>query len=224
MEAKLFMVDSRPYVILSAAISIDGKIATKSGDSRLSSDKDLLRLHKLRSNVDAILVGKKTISRDDPLLTVRHTTGKNPVRIILDSRGAISKNSKMIQTSDVVPTIIAVSKNITKSNLQRLEKLPVEIVIAGNEYVNLKLLLKKLYAKKIKKILVEGGGTVHWEFVKNNLFDELILTLSPFLIGGDKSIPLINGDGFSKIGNSPRLYLKSACKLENHLVLHYVKM
>ena len=224
MEAKLSMVNSRPYVILSAATSIDGKIATKSGDSKLSSDQDLLRLHKLRSNVDAILVGKNTVSRDNPLLTVRHIKGKNPIRIILDSRGTISRNSKIIQTSKTIPTIIAVSKNITKSNLQRLEKLPVEIIIAGDENVNLKLLLEKLYTKKIKKILVEGGGTVHWEFIKNNLFDELVLTLSPFFIGGGKSIPLINGDGFSKIANSPHLCLKSASKLENHLVLHYVKM
>ena len=180
------MENSRPYVVLSAAISIDGKIATKLGDSKLSSDKDLLRLHKLRSNIDAILVGKKTVSIDNPLLTVRHTKGKNPTRIILDSRGTISKNSQIIQTSNSVPTIIAVSKNITKSNLQRLEKLPVQVIIAGENSVNLKLLLKKLYAKKIKKILVEGGGATHWEFVKSNLFDELILTISPYLIGGKK--------------------------------------
>ena len=215
---------SRPYVILSAATSIDGKIATKSGDSNLSSHEDLLRLHKLRSNVDAILVGKKTVIRDNPLLTVRHTRGKNPTRIILDSEGTISKNSKIIQTCNVIPTIIAVSKNITKSNLQRLEKLPVEIIIAGGNYVSLKLLLKKLYAKKIKKILVEGGGTVHWEFVKNNLFDEVIVTVSPFLVGGKKATPLINGTGFSKIVNCPHLRLKSTRKLENHLVLHYIKM
>ena len=215
---------SRPYVILSAATSIDGKIATKSGDSNLSSHEDLLRLHKLRSNVDAILVGKKTVIRDNPLLTVRHTRGKNPTRIILDSEGTISKNSKIIQTCNVIPTIIAVSKNITKSNLERLEKLPVEIIIAGGNHVSLKLLLKKLYAKKIKKILVEGGGTVHWEFVKNNLFDEVIVTVSPFLVGGKKATPLLNGTGFSKIVNCPHLRLKSTRKLENHLVLHYIKM
>ena len=224
MEVKLSMDNSRPYVILSAATSIDGKIATKLGDSKLSSHEDLLRLHKLRSNVDAILVGKKTVLRDNPLLTVRHIKGKNPTRIILDSRGTISKNSKIIQSSNVIPTIIAVSKNITKSNLHRLEKLPVEIIIAGKNYVSLNLLLKKLYAKKIKKILVEGGGTVHWEFVKNNLFDELILTMSPFLIGGKKATSLISGPGFSKIADSPCLCLKSARRLENHLVLHYIKM
>ena len=84
------MEKSRPYVILSAAISIDGKIATRLGDSKLSSKKDRIRLHKLRSKVDAILVGKNTVHRDDPLLTVRYAKGKNPTRIILDSQGRIS--------------------------------------------------------------------------------------------------------------------------------------
>ena len=88
------------HIILSAAISIDGKISTRSNDSKFSSKEDIIRLHKLRSKVDAILIGKNTLLRDDPLLTVRHTKGKNPIRIILDSKGTISKNSKIIKTSD----------------------------------------------------------------------------------------------------------------------------
>ena len=104
------------YVILSAAISIDGKISTRSNDSKLSSQEDSIRLHKLRSKVDAILIGKNTLLQDDPLLTVRYTKGKNPTRIILDSKGTISKNSKIIKTSDKIPTIIAVSKKISKVN------------------------------------------------------------------------------------------------------------
>ena len=89
------MEKSRPYVIISGAISIDGKIATKTGDSKLSSKQDSIRLHKLRSKVDAILVGKNTVLVDDPLLTVRHTIGKNPTRIILDSKGILSNKSKI---------------------------------------------------------------------------------------------------------------------------------
>ena len=91
----------------------------------------------------------------------------------------------------------------------KLKKLPVEIIIAGENSVNLKLLMKKLSSKKIKTILVEGGGTVNWEFIKNNLFDELIVTLSPFLIGGTDSISFVEGKGFAKISNSPHLKLKS---------------
>ncbi len=218
------MEKSKPYVILSAAISVDGKIATKTGDSKLSSKQDIVRLHKLRSKVDAILVGKNTVMRDDPLLTVRYTRGKNPIRIILDSKGIISEKSKILQTSNKIPTIIAVSKKISKSNLDKLCKFPIEIIIAGKTSVNLKLLLKKLSDKKIKTILVEGGGTVNWEFIKHELFNELMITLSPFLIGGNNAISFIHGKGFRKISNSPNLYLKSSKRLKNHLVLRYVKV
>ncbi|KFM20164.1 25-diamino-6--pyrimidinone 5'-phosphate reductase protein [Marine Group I thaumarchaeote SCGC AAA799-P11] len=218
------MEKSRPHVILSGAISVDGKIATKTNDSKLSSKKDIQRLHKLRSSVDAILVGKNTVSRDDPLLTVRYVKGKNPVRIILDSKGTISKTSKILKSSNKIPTIIAVSKKITKKNLEKLQKFPVEIISVGNDSVNLKLLLKKISKKKIKTLLVEGGGTVNWEFVKQELFDELIVTISPFLIGGEDSISYLRGTGFSKISNSPNLRLKSVKRLKNHIILHYEKL
>ena len=218
------MEKSNMYVILSAAISIDGKISTRSNDSKLSSQEDSIRLHKLRSKVDAILIGKNTLLQDDPLLTVRHTKGKNPTRIILDSKGTISKNSKIIKTSDKIPTIIAVSKKISKVNLSKLKKLPVEIIISGENSVNLKLLMKKLSTKKIETILVEGGGTVNWEFIKNNIFDELIITLSPYLIGGNDATSLVEGKGFSKIDNSPNLKLKSVKRLKNHLVINYIKV
>ena len=218
------MEKSNMHIILSAAISIDGKISTRSNDSKLSSQEDSTRLHKLRSKVDAILIGKNTMLQDDPLLTVRHTKGKNPTRIILDSKGTISKNSKIIRTSDKIPTIIVVSKKISKANLSKLKKLPVEIIISGENSVNLKLLMKKLATKKIKTILVEGGGTVNWEFIKNNIFDELIITLSPYLIGGNDAISLVEGKGFTKIVNSPNLKLKSVKRLKNHLVINYIKV
>ncbi|MGY5150038.1 MAG: 2,5-diamino-6-(ribosylamino)-4(3H)-pyrimidinone 5'-phosphate reductase [Candidatus Nitrosopumilus sp. bin_68KS] len=218
------MVKSRPHVTLSAATSIDGKISTVTGDSKLSSKQDSVRLHKLRSKVDAILVGKNTVLIDNPMLTVRHTKGKNPIRIILDSKGTISKNSKIIRTSNKIPTIIAVSHKISKSNLDKLKKFPIDIIIAGNNSINIKLLLKKLLDKKIKSVLVEGGGTVNWEFIKYDLFDDLIITLSPFLIGGKNAISLIEGKGFKKISNSPNLRLKSMKRLKNHLVLNYSKV
>ena len=218
------MEKSNIHVILSAAISIDGKISTRTNDSKISSKEDSIRLHKLRSKVDAILIGKNTLLQDDPLLTVRHTKGKNPIRVILDSKGTIPITSRIIKTSSEIPTIIVVSKKITDVNLSKLKKLPVEIIISGENSVNLKLLMKKLSTKKIKTILVEGGGTVNWEFIKNNIFNELIVTLSPYLIGGNDSISFVEGKGFAKITNSPKLKLKSIKRLKNYLVLNYVKV
>ena len=218
------MEKSRPHVILSAAISIDGKIATRLGDSKLSSKKDRIRIHKLRSKVDAILVGKNTVHRDDPLLTVRYVKGKNPTRIILDSKGTIPLDSKILQTCDKVPTIIAVSKKISNQNLKKLKKYPIEIIISGENSINIKSLLNNLRKRKIKTILVEGGGTVNWEFIQNNLFDEIMITVTPFIIGGTDAISFVQGKGFDKIIKSPRLRLNTIKKLENYLVLHYTKV
>lgn len=218
------MEKSRPHVILSAAISIDGKIATRLGDSKLSSKKDKIRLHRLRSKVDAILVGKNTIDRDDPLLTVRYVKGKNPTRIILDSQGTISVNSKILQTCNKVPTIIAVSKKISKVNLQKLKRFPVEIIMTGENSVNIKSLMNNLNKRKINTVLVEGGGTINWQFIQNNLFDEILITITPFIIGGIDAITFVQGRGFDKIIKSPRLRLNTIKRLENYLVLHYTKV
>jgi len=218
------MAKSRPHVILSAAISVDGKIATKTGDSNLSSKIDKIRVHKLRSKVDAILIGQNTLRRDDPILSVKYVKGRNPIRIILDSRGKISSKSKIIKTCNKIPTILAVSKNISNKNLQRLKKYPLEIIVTGENKVNLKQLLKQLEKRKIKKLLLEGGGTVNWEFIKQGLFDEIIVTVTPFLIGGIKSISLVQGFGVSKISKSTKLKLKKIKQQKNELVLHYTKL
>ena len=218
------MEKSRLHIILSSAISIDGKIATFTGDSKLSSQKDIIRLHRLRSRVDAILIGKNTVDRDNPLLTVRYVKGKNPTRIILDSQGKISRNSKILQTCGKIPTIIGVSKSITQKNLNELKKFPIEIIVTGRRSVNVKTFLKKLVKKGIKTILVEGGGTINWEFIRNGLFDEILITVSPFVIGGTNAVSFVEGKGFAKITKSPKLKLKSIKRLENHLLLHYIKV
>lgn len=218
------MVNYRPKIILSAAVSIDGKLATTTGDSKLSSKKDLIRLHKLRSKVDAILIGKNTVKKDDPLLTVRYSKGKNPTRIILDSLGTISSNSKILQTSSEIKTIIAVCKKITKKNLEKLEKFPIDVMVLGENQVNVKSLLQNLGRRKIKTVLLEGGGSINWEFIKNNLVDELFITITPYILGGTDSISLVQGKGFDTILKSTKLRLKSVRRIQNDVVLHYIKL
>lgn len=217
------MASYRPYVILSAATSLDGKIATKSGDSRFSSGKDKIRVYRLRATVDAILVGKNTVNRDDPILTVHQVKGRNPIRIILDSRATISTKSRIIKTCNKIPTIIAVSKKASNKNLEKLRKFPLKIIVSGNNIVNIKKLLKTLWKLKIRKILVEGGGTVNWEFVNQNLFDEIIVTITPFLVGGKDAVSIIEGKGFFKIAKSRKLKLEKILRLENEVILCYAK-
>ena len=217
------MANYRPYIILSGAITLDGKIATKTGDSKISSKTDKIRVHKLRAKVDAIIVGRNTVERDNPLLTVRHAKGKNPIRIILDSKGTISSKSKIIKTCGAVPTIIAVSQKISAKNLHRLEKYPLDVIVLGKDLVDIKKLLRFLFKLKIKKILVEGGGTLNWSFVKQELVDEVIVTIAPYLIGGSNSVTLVQGDGFSTISKSQKLKLQTIKRVGNEVVLHYKK-
>jgi len=215
------MESFRPHVIFSAAITLDGKLASRNGDSKLSSKIDKIRVHKLRSKVDAILIGKNTVKIDDPLLSVHNIKKKNPIRIILDSNATIRTSSRILKTCSKIPTIIVVTKKAQKKNLQKLEKFPVQIVVCGNNTVSIKKLLVTLKKKGIKNILVEGGGTTNWAFVKENLVDEAIITITPYLVGGMTATTLVDGDGFSTITKSIRLKLKNVKKMKNEVILHY---
>ena len=217
------MESYRPHIILSAAVSLDGKLATPTGDSELSTKKDKIRVYKLRSKVDAILVGKNTVEIDDPVLTVRGIKGKNPIRIILDSEATIRADSQILRTSSKIPTIIVVTKMAKKKNLDKLKKFPVTIQICGNHKINIKKLLKILKEKKIKNLLVEGGGITNWAFVKENLIDEAIITITPYILGGNSSPTLVDGKGFSVIKKSTTLKLKKTAKMKNEVVLYYEK-
>ena len=193
------MEKSRPYVILSAAMTLDGKIGKNSTKIKLSSKRDKIRVHKLRAKVDGILIGKNTLDTDNPMLSVRYVTGKNPVRILLDSHGTIKSSSKIIKSCSNIPTIIAVTNQISKKNLSRLEKFPLEVIKCGNVSVDVVKLLKILQKKGIKKILLEGGGTLNWSFLKRRLVDELIITITPYILGGSDSVTLVEGSGFKKL-------------------------
>ena len=211
----------RSYVIFSAAITLDGKLATRTGDSTLSSKADKNRVHRLRSKVDAILIGKNTVKLDDPVLSAHNAKKKNPIRIILDSNATIKNNSRILRTSSKIPTIIVVGERASKKNLQRLEKLPVQIIICGKDRINIKKLLISLRKQGIKKILVEGGGATNWAFVKEDLIDEAMITITPYLVGGINATTLVDGDGFSTITKSIKLKLKNVVKMKNEVVLHY---
>ena len=217
------MASSRPHVILSAAMSLDGKIATISGDSRLSSERDLVRVHKLRSKADAILVGKNTVVRDDPLLSVRLVRGKNPTRIVLDSMASMPLGCRILQTCSHTPTIIAVSKSAPKNRLARLARLPVEIITAGEKSVSLRRLMAALHKRKIRTVLVEGGGEVNWAFIKAGLWDELHVAVSPFVLGGTDAVSLVQGSGFKTVRGSAKLHLDSVTRMEDHVILHYTR-
>ena len=214
------MENCKSMIVLSAAMTLDGKIGQRNKKVILSSKSDKIRVHKLRSKFDAILVGKNTVEQDDPLLTVRHVKGKNPIRIILDSHGTIKNTSKIIKTAKNVPTIIVTSQLVSKRNFSRLKNLPLDVIVCGKNQVDIRKLVPILCKKGIKKILLEGGGTLNLSFLKNNLINEIIITITPFVLGSENSNNLFEGIlKPTKILSSFKL--KKVQKNTNEIVLNY---
>jgi 2,5-diamino-6-(ribosylamino)-4(3H)-pyrimidinone 5'-phosphate reductase len=213
-------------------MTVDGKIATSSGDSKISSRQDLLRVHKLRASVDAIVVGISTILADNPRLTVRLVKGKNPARVIVDSRARIPLDSQIMRTASNVRTIVAVTDKAPEEKLTKLREIGAEVLVISEgrkgrsaavpHGVNLKLLFRKLGKMGLEKILVEGGGELNWSLLHLWLVDELIITVAPKIAGGRLATTLVEGDGFDEIAQSIRLQLKKIeRKKGGELVLYY---
>ena len=214
------MENCKSMIVLSAAMTLDGKIGQRNKKVVLSSKSDKIRVHKLRSKFDAILVGKNTVEQDDPLLTVRHVKGKNPIRIILDSHGTIKNTSKIIKTAKNIPTIIVTSQLVSKRNFSRLKNLPLDVIVCGKNQVDIRKLVPILCKKGIKKILVEGGGTLNLSFLKNNLINEIIVTITPFVLGSENSVNLFEGISNSS-KNLSSFKLKGIQKNSNEIILNY---
>lgn len=214
------MASSRPYVILSAAMSIDGKIASRTGRSKLSSLTDLARVHRLRAAVDAILVGRNTVSVDDPSLTVRRAVGRNPTRIILDPKASIPLDSKIVRTSKDIPTVLVVSETASYRRVSLLAGKGLQVIKCGRREINLRKMLGLLAKKGIKKILVEGGGTTNWYFLRERLVDEILVTVTPYIVGGREAVSLVEGHGFGNISHSFKL--RQVKRTGNEIVMRYV--
>jgi 2,5-diamino-6-(ribosylamino)-4(3H)-pyrimidinone 5'-phosphate reductase len=219
-------------VIINGAMTVDGKIATSNGDSKISSKEDLVRVHKLRASVDAIVVGISTILADDPRLTVRLVKGKNPARVIVDSRGRIPLDSQIMYTASQVKTIVAVTEQAPEEKIMKLRDMGAQVLVISEgkkgqsaavpHGVNLKLLFRKLEKMELKTILVEGGGELNWSLLRLGLVDELIVTIAPKIAGGRLATTLVEGDGFDEIAQGVRLHLKKIeRKKTGELVLHY---
>ncbi|MFW9879494.1 MAG: RibD family protein, partial [Candidatus Thorarchaeota archaeon] len=165
----------KPYIILSAAMTMDGKIASKTGDPKLSDEEDWKEVHKLRAQVDAIMVGKGTILKDDPKLHIKFYEHTGYYRIVVDSKLSIPIESKVISFEpEIYHTIICTTENVSTNMLKKYEEKKVKIIQSGKgEKVDLRNLMPLLKDLGINTILLEGGGNINWSFIKNDLIDEI---------------------------------------------------
>jgi 2,5-diamino-6-(ribosylamino)-4(3H)-pyrimidinone 5'-phosphate reductase len=205
-------------------MSIDGKISTRRNDSSFSSRKDWIRVHKLRSSVDGIVVGISTVLEDNPMLNVRYYSKrtKDPVRIIIDSKARIPLNSRIIKSSKKIQTIVGTTHNASTRKISLLKKAGVLVLFSGKRKVNIKNLFQQLENIGLKRILVEGGGEINWSVLKIGLANELIVTISPVIVGGRNAKTLVEGDGISNITNGIKLKLsRTLINDKNEIVLFY---
>jgi diaminohydroxyphosphoribosylaminopyrimidine deaminase/5-amino-6-(5-phosphoribosylamino)uracil reductase len=190
-----------PFVILKVAATLDGKIATQNGESKwISGEASRHFVHKLRDQVDGVLIGIGTVLRDDPLLTARIRGGRDPYRIVLDSRLRIPEEAKVIGASPS-RVIIATTKLAPKDKIVRLEKLGVQILIlnAKEGRVHLKSCLSKLGEMGMSSLLLEGGSQVNGSFLDEGLIDKFLFFLSPKWVGDQEALGIFSGKGVANL-------------------------
>jgi diaminohydroxyphosphoribosylaminopyrimidine deaminase/5-amino-6-(5-phosphoribosylamino)uracil reductase len=195
-----YITTRRPFVIVKAAMSFDGKIATREGDSRwITGKKSRQMAHQLRNRADAIIVGINTILRDDPVLTTRLTDreGRDADRVILDSRARLPLDAKVINPSSRATTMVAATEAAPPERCEKLRERGVEILLLPSERgrVSLEALMIELGKRKYSSLLVEGGGTVNYSFLEENLIDKIYLFLAPIIFGGQSAPTPFAGEG-----------------------------
>ena len=196
-----YILKKEPFVILKVAATLDGKIATRTGDSKwISGEASRRFVHKLRDQVDGVLVGIGTVLKDDPLLTARARGGRDPYRIVLDSRLNIPEEARVIGTSPS-KAIIAATALAPKDRIEKFEKRGVQIFIFDSKEgkVDLRSCLSKLGEIGMMSLLVEGGSQVNGSFLDEGVIDKFFLFLSPKLIGDHQAPGIFGGRGVSNL-------------------------
>ncbi len=209
----------KPYLIIFSTMTIDGRIASKTWFSQLSCPKDLERLHKLRAETGAVMVGAETVIKDDPSLRLKYVKGEDPYKIIIDGSFRVPINARVF-TINPEKTILFTSKFADEEKIKLLKEKGVKVFQLEDKVFNLIFVMEKLYDLGIKKVMVEGGGILNWNLLVSKVVDELRVTISPYVFGKGRSI--FDGEGFSDTKEGPKFELTKfeicECKNEVHLV------
>lgn len=189
-----------PYVAMKYAMTLDGKIASCTGDSKwVTGEKARHHVHELRKQYSAILAGIGTVLADDPMLNCRIEEGVDPVRVVCDSSLRIPLSSQLVKTAGDIPVIVAYAKENPEKEKALLQA-GVELISAGRDgRVDLAVLMRELGKRKIDSVLVEGGGAIHGSLLKSGLVQKIFCYLAPKLIGGREAGSPVEGDGFSRM-------------------------
>ena len=195
-----YITTQTPFVVFKTAMSLDGKIATSQGDSRwITGEPAREFVHTLRHQYDAIMVGINTVLTDDPQLTCRMPGGKDPVRLVVDSKLRLPLAAKVLSSSPSSSLIVGTTQLAAKAKITELERLGVQVLVYEGAQVPLPQFMLDLGQLGVTGILLEGGSTLGWSMLAQNLIDKVHFCIAPKLIGGTQSPGPIGGQGFASL-------------------------
>ncbi len=183
------VTQKRPWIVMKMAQTLDGRLALSSGESRwISGEKARREVHRLRSHLDAVLVGVRTVIQDNPELTVRLVRGRNPQRIILDSRLRIPIKARILHQAEPEKTILLTTKKAPVKKRNAIEQTGARVFViraTRDGIVDVNAALRKLAQLNIQSLLVEGGASVHRSFLLSKKVDQVIISMAPKFLGAD---------------------------------------
>jgi len=194
-----------PHVTLKAAVTLDGRMATRTGDSRwITGEPARTHAHRLRDRADAVLVGVGTVLADDPELTVRHVRGRDPLRAVLDSTLRIPVGSRLLRGDSPAPTLVFHAPGAPEARRRRLREAGAELVeVPGARgRLDLRAVLRELGRRDVVRLLVEGGSTVHGAFLEAGLADRAAVFVAPIIVGDAAALPLAPGGAVARLADA----------------------
>jgi len=218
------MLTGRPWIIAKWAMTLDGKIASRTGDSQwISGESSRALVHELRGRVDGIMVGIGTAIADDPLLNARPAGLRTATRIVVDRLARLPVTSKLMQTAHEIPVLLAVSEAAPAERLSALRAMGADVVIVATDsagHVSLPALLQELGRRRWTHLLVEGGGSLLGGLFDQALIDEVYAFVSPKLIGGRDAVAPLGGLGHELMSQAVALRHVTTRQLDNDILIH----
>jgi diaminohydroxyphosphoribosylaminopyrimidine deaminase/5-amino-6-(5-phosphoribosylamino)uracil reductase len=224
-----WVTTGRPFVIAKCAATLDGRLATRTGDSRwVTGSASRQFVHRIRHGVDGIMVGVETVKKDDPGLTTRldGENGSDPTRIILDTRLSMPPKAKMLHQASDAPTWVICGPGAPADRRYVLEDAGARIVEVGLKEgrIDLSALMKKLGAMEITSLLIEGGGTVLGAAFASGIVDKVCFFYAPKILGGDDGVPICRGAGPESMEQSVPVHDLSVFRFDADVMLQgYLK-
>ncbi|HLU37788.1 MAG TPA: bifunctional diaminohydroxyphosphoribosylaminopyrimidine deaminase/5-amino-6-(5-phosphoribosylamino)uracil reductase RibD [Planctomycetota bacterium] len=203
---------ARPWTIAKWAMSLDGKIATRTGASRWISGEAARRsVHELRARVDAVAVGFRTVLRDDPLLTVRDVPGPSPLRVVIDPEAALPLGTRLVQTAREVPVLALVGAQAPEERCVALATAGVEVLrvgasgeVAGSRAFDVAAAWRLLRGRGVRRLLVEGGGRLAASLFAADIVDQVLAFVAPVVLGGEDAPTPVMGEGVGELAQAWR--------------------